>query len=111
MVLQILISLFVFIIFLEIIHHYQSKNISLISLLFWIFIWLAVLLVVWFPQITGYIASFLHIQRGIDSVVYLAIVVLFYLVFRLLLHIDQLEKKIEVLVREIALHQDHEQKS
>lgn len=102
--LQIFISLFVIFILLEIFRKFHQKILSLFSLIFWLTIWLSILSIVWFPSITSYLAQFLNIGRAIDSVVYLSIVILFYLIYRILLKIEIIERKMEKIVREDALH-------
>jgi len=103
MLLQFLITIVVLIVLGEILTRHKKKELSVISLFLWLFIWLSIVVVAWLPDVTFYISRFLNIERGIDSVVYLSIVGLFYLVFRILLKIESLERKIEKVVRKVAL--------
>jgi hypothetical protein len=69
----------------------------------WIFFWVFVGLVVSLPWTTSFLAAKLGVTRGVDLVVYVSILALFYLVFRLTVKIEKLEHNITRLVREVAL--------
>jgi small membrane protein len=70
---------------------------------FWITFWTGVALVVALPWTTSLLAARLGVTRGVDLVVYVSVIALFYLVFRLTVKIEKLESNITRLVREIAL--------
>lgn len=59
------------------------------------------------PEFTNYIAQQLGIGRGVDVVLYLSIVLLFYLVFRTNVLIEETQHQITQLVRELALKEKH----
>ncbi|MEK7072456.1 MAG: DUF2304 domain-containing protein, partial [Patescibacteria group bacterium] len=65
----------------------------------WLVIWLVAILIIWYPQTTTYLAARVGIGRGVDLVIYISIIVIFYLMFRLLLKIEQIEKQITKIVR------------
>jgi len=71
--------------------------------IFWLVFWLSVGLVVALPWTTSLLAARLGVTRGVDLVIYVAIIALFYLVFRLTVKIEKLEGNITKLVREISL--------
>lgn len=70
---------------------------------FWLIFWLGVGAVVALPWTTSLLAARLGVTRGVDLVVYVSVIALFYLVFRLTIKIEKLEGNITKLVREIAL--------
>jgi hypothetical protein len=70
---------------------------------FWLVFWIGVGTVVALPWTTSLLAARLGVTRGVDLVIYIAGIVLFYLVFRLTLKIEKLEGNITKLVREVAL--------
>jgi hypothetical protein len=70
---------------------------------FWLVFWIGVGMVVALPWTTSLLAARLGVTRGVDLVIYVSVIVLFYLVFRLTLKIEKLEGNITKLVREIAL--------
>lgn len=71
--------------------------------IFWLAFWVAVGVVVALPWTTSLLAARLGVTRGVDLVIYISVITLFYLVFRLTLKIEKLEANITRLVREIAL--------
>lgn len=102
-ILQVVVVLFVLFALSRVILRFKDKNISVYGLLFWLLVWLGVTLVLFIPSMTQPIARLLNIGRGIDVAVYLSIVLLFYLVFRIYIKIDKTEHEITKLVREIAI--------
>lgn len=80
----------------------RDKKLSLGELLFWVIVWFMMLLVVFFPDTTTFVANIVGIGRGIDVIIYTSIAILFYMVFRLYVKIEEREQEITLLVREIA---------
>ncbi len=74
------------------------KNLFII----WTIIWLGVILIALLPQTTNLLAGLLGIGRGIDVVVYLSIMLLFYLWFRLYTKMEGTKEEITKIVREIS---------
>jgi small membrane protein len=74
---------------------------------FWLVFWLGVGTVVALPWTTSLLATRLGVTRGVDLVVYVSVIALFYLVFRLTVKIEKLEGNITKLVREVALKDIH----
>jgi hypothetical protein len=76
---------------------------AIFKFIFWGIFWGLALVFIWLPTGTlDSIGKFFGVGRGIDLLVYLSIIVLFYSVFRLNNRIDKLEKEITKLVRELA---------
>jgi hypothetical protein len=73
------------------------------SFLFWLAIWSLATLAIIDPSFTTYVASLIGIQRGTDVVTYLSIALLFYLLFRVNILIENLKDEITHLNRLIAL--------
>jgi len=70
----------------------------------WLAIWLSVVLVAFYPGVTIFLSGLVGIQRGIDFAVYSSILLLFYLIFLIYVRLDNLEKNITTVVREVALN-------
>ncbi|NTV24295.1 MAG: DUF2304 family protein [Nanoarchaeota archaeon] len=81
----------------------KDKKISAGELIFWLGIWGGLVFVVFFPQITSKVADIVGIGRGVDVFVYISISLLFYLIFRLYVKIEETEGEVTKLVRELAL--------
>jgi hypothetical protein len=83
----------------------KSGQISWGMFFFWSLIWVMAILTTLKPEITSILAKKFGIGRGIDAAIYLSIVVLFYLVFRLHVYLEDLNHKITKLIREISLQE------
>ncbi len=81
----------------------REGEINKAQFVFWFAVWLLVAVVGYWPGVTQTLADFLGIDRGIDSVVYVSIVILFYLVYRAYVKIEHLEQDITKVVREEAI--------
>jgi len=81
----------------------KDKNISLGEFLFWSVLWIAVILIALFPTLIGDLSQIVGVGRAVDMVVYVSIIVLFYLVFRLYVFVDSKNREITTLVRELAI--------
>jgi len=88
----------------------KKRSMSFNEGLFWIFIWILVVVVLIFPEFTGYMANILGVGRGVDAIIYISIAILFYLIYRLYAKIDNLERQITHIVREIAIRDRYEPK-
>jgi len=71
--------------------------------IFWFLIWIAALVGISLPATTTRIAGFLGVGRGVDIIVYISLALLFYLVFRIYVMIEDLRHQITYIIREIAL--------
>src|SRR3972149_10938765 len=81
----------------------REKILSSQTALFWIFIWLAALVGILLPATTTRIAEFFGVGRGVDVIVYISLSLLFYLVFRIYVMIEDLRHETTFLVRHMAL--------
>ena len=76
---------------------------SFFGLIFWSALFGSSIVVVLFPRITGAIAQLIGIGRGADAVLYTSITLLFYLVFRLYIYIEDIRHEITQLIQKLAL--------
>jgi hypothetical protein len=70
---------------------------------FWVCLWISGIFITWRPDYASRLADFLGVGRGVDAVMYVAFAILFYVVFRLLVRIEQLESHITTLATHIAI--------
>lgn len=82
---------------------HQDRLLSWRSTAWWSLIWLALVWMVWYPSSTQTAADILGIGRGVDLVIYCALVFLFLTVFRLLVKLESLQRDITKVVRRNAL--------
>ncbi|MFO8015514.1 MAG: DUF2304 family protein [Candidatus Woesearchaeota archaeon] len=111
MLFQIIVVLFVLFAWSRVLLRFRERKISQWEFAFWSLLWIAVLVVLFIPAITEPIAGILSIGRGVDVVVYLSIVLLFYLVFRIYVKIEGIEKEITSIVRESSLSEGGKESS
>ncbi|OIO49957.1 MAG: hypothetical protein CO042_01795 [Parcubacteria group bacterium CG_4_9_14_0_2_um_filter_41_8] len=88
----------------------KRKDITLKEAFLWGVLWLGVGIVVLYPSLADKIASYVGLQTatGIDLVVYLAVGLAFYLIFRLFVHIERIERDITKIIRQVALKDEHD---
>lgn len=100
---QIFLTVFLIFALSRVILRFKGGNLSLAGLLFWsVSFGLAAFFVI-FPIYTSEIARSLGIGRGVDVIIYASIIILFYLVFRLYVYMQDIRKEITDLVKKIAL--------
>jgi len=102
-VIQILLAVFAAFGFLAAVSRFRRGGIGLKQLTLWTLLWGAVIVVVLRPETASDIARRLGVGRGADVVVYLSIAALFYLQFRLFARVEDQERQITKLARELAL--------
>lgn len=68
----------------------------------WSLLWFAAGVVTLLPDTASVFARFVGVGRGADAVIYLAIVLLYYLVFRIFVRLEKIDRDVTKLVREIA---------
>ncbi|MEI6627223.1 MAG: DUF2304 domain-containing protein [bacterium] len=81
----------------------KRKEINGPQFWFWLVLWCCAIAVIWHPEITSYLANMVGVTRGVDLVVYSSVIILFYGLFRMITHIQRLEKAITKIVQESAL--------
>ena len=89
---------------------YYENNFSLATLVAWIAIWILVIIVSLFPQITTPIASLFGLGRGLDALYIASIILAYYAMFKLYNKIDDQRKRIDELVSEIAIYNNEHEK-
>jgi small membrane protein len=82
---------------------FREHAIVLKELLFWAVIWIGVVLIAFVPGLTAFPARFFGIGRGVDALIYISIIVMFYLLFRMYTKIDAMERQITKVVRVVSL--------
>lgn len=71
--------------------------------IFWLVFWLGAGTAVSLPWTTSLLASRLGVTRGVDLVIYVSVLGLFYISFKMMVKVEKLETLITKLTREIAL--------
>lgn len=103
MVVKIIVTLFVVFALSRVVLRYRERTFGLFALVVWSLLWLFVLFFVWYPQASSVIAESIGVGRGVDALIYISIVALFYGLFRLYVKLEFVEHEITSLVRKIAI--------
>ena len=107
--LQIIVSVFVLLVVFRLSRKFKEGAIKTSEFVGWLLIWIIALVVFWLPQTTSYLAGLFGIGRGVDLALYLAVLTLFYLIFRLYLKLDKQQKDLTKIVRHISLKDEDNQ--
>ncbi len=89
---------------------FKDNKLTKNEFIFWVILWVAVIIVSLIPTITGPISNVFGIGRGMDLIIYISIIILFYLIFRLYVKLESIEKEITMVVRRIALNKKSKKK-
>jgi hypothetical protein len=86
----------------------QWKNATLnaASFIFWAALFVLAMVGVVNPMMTSEVAKFLGIGRGVDAVLYLSIILLFYLLFRIYIYVENIRHEITDIISQLALKED-----
>ncbi len=85
---------------------FAERKLSSLSFVFWVAIWVGGVIFILFPDITTRFAKLVGIGRGVDVVIYASIAILFYLIFRIYIKIEDTQKQITEVARKMALHEN-----
>ncbi len=102
-VLQIVVVVFALFAWSRALLRLRDRKVSIGEFIFWSAIWTAVIVTSLLPQTADIASKFFGISRPIDLAVYISILLLLYLTFRIYVKHDQLEQEMTRLVREIAV--------
>jgi small membrane protein len=105
MLIQFVASIVIAIIIYSLIQKFRNDKLSRYVFLGWLLFWLIALVIFWIPEITSYLASILGIGRGADLIIYISVVVIFYLIFKIYLYLNKLESQITKVVRHFAINE------
>lgn len=81
----------------------RQGALSRLGAFLWSALWIAAAVVVLRPEVASFFANLVGVGRGVDAVLYVSIIALFYLVFRIFLRLDKLDRDITLLVRKVSL--------
>ena len=82
---------------------YAKRQVSKYWFMAWTMMWVVVVFVALMPQATDVLARIAGVERGADLVVYTAVVVLSYAVYRLMVRQQKLNEEVTELVRTIGI--------
>lgn len=110
MLLQLVLLVFLLFAVSRVLLQLRQGNLTVVSFLFWGGVFIAAMIGVLEPEVTSSFARLLGIGRGADVVIYLSIVILFYLIFRITIAIEEVRGEITYIIRQLALKNDKKRK-
>jgi len=82
---------------------YRQRKISTLAFLLWLVLWTGAAAVIVFPNSSVIVARLLGIGRGADLVLYTSLIVTLYLLFRMYVRLEQVNREVTQIVRALAL--------
>jgi len=105
---QIVLICFAAFAFSRVLVRYRRGGMRMAHLGLWLLFWSGVVVVAWLPDTTSLLAQWLGVGRGVDTAMYLSILMSFYLLFRSFAKIEDLDRQITRIVRAHALREMEE---
>ena len=84
---------------------YRQRKIGTVAFLLWLVLWTGAAAVIMFPMSTVILARILGIGRGADLVLYTSLIITLYLLFRLHVRLEQVNREVTQIVRALALRE------
>jgi hypothetical protein len=84
---------------------FRQRKIGGMAFLIWLFLWTGFAVVVLFPGTAVVLAHLLGISRGVDLALYLSVILIFFLLFRIYVRLEQVDRQITQIVRAVALRE------
>lgn len=100
---QIIIVLFLVFALSRVLLRFRGGQIKQGEFIFWGIIFLVAIFGISLPLEANRFANYLGIGRGVDLVVYVSIAILFYLVFRIYVMLQDIRREMSEVVRKFAL--------
>ena len=107
MIIKAIIILFIFFVLWRTVLRFKKGDITSRELTIWTIFWLFVAGATLVPKQTDIIAQWLGVERGADLLVYSSIITLFFIVFRIIVKLEKIDRDITKVVREKALYQEN----
>lgn len=105
LIIQILLVIFFLFAVSKVIGRLKAGELTKKGATLWSLFWIIASIVVLLPNSTAYLAKTVGIGRGADLVVYLALAMIFFLIFKLMVRIEMLNRDITKLTRKISLNE------
>lgn len=100
---QIFLLAFFLVAVIKVISRYHYNELSFKGAVAWVIFWLLGGWIVVDPDSTFFLARAMGVGRGADAVVYVGMAGLFFMIFRLMIKIEKLNKDISSIVRAHSL--------
>ncbi|MBI4117748.1 MAG: DUF2304 domain-containing protein [Parcubacteria group bacterium] len=105
---QVLLLFFVFLFFGKLYAQRKKNRISGREYVFAILFFALSVVAIVIPDTTSYFAAFVGVGRGVDLILYIAVLSIFYTMFKLFIRLFRLEQSLSRLVSELAILRSQE---
>lgn len=102
---QIVLLLFLIFALSRVLLRFKGGAIQITGFIFWSGLFGFAIIAVLFPRLTSEFARAAGIGRGVDAVIYSSLVLLFYLIFRLHIFLEDIKEEITTIVRKLAMQE------
>ena len=82
---------------------FKKKELTLREFTLWGIFWIILGVFVVYPELMSRLANLFGVGRGVDIIIYLALILLFYLMFKINIRMERIEQDITKIVKEEAL--------
>lgn len=103
LVIQVILIIFFLFALSRVFLRFRGRQIRAVEFVFWATVFIVAIVGVALPSEISKLALILGVGRGVDLIIYASIAVLFYLVFRLYVFLEDVRHEITEIVRKIAL--------
>ncbi len=83
----------------------KGKNSAMTTLL-WTIFWIIVAIFSLFPNLSNQFAKLVGITRGLDFIIILVFIILFYTVLRLYFIVDKMQNDLNTIVKQVAIENE-----
>jgi len=84
---------------------FKKKQLSLFEFISWTILWIFLGLLAIFPSLMMDLARLLGVGRGVDVIIYIALFLIFYLIFKINIRMEKMDQDITKIVKEVALRE------
>ena len=102
-ILKTIVTIFVLLSLFKLIKQKKNNKITFLAFIFWFLLWLGIAFLFYLPETTSYLATLLGIGRGVDLALYISIILIFYLLFKVFVRLNKIDREITKIVREQAM--------
>jgi len=107
---QFILILFLSFAFSRVYLRFREGTVHFGTFIFWSAIWILAMVGVLYPNFTTWLANKIGIGRGADAVIYISLAIIFYLVYRTNVFVENIRQEITELSRKIALEMEENEK-
>ncbi len=100
---QLLTPLFAIIMLLKGVSSLNRGEMSVRKFILWIFVWAGISVIAIRPQFVSVFADLTGLESGINALIFFGFIFLFYLVFKLFIILEHLERDVTNIVRKKAI--------